>query len=55
MCGKAVAGQILVTESTFNEVAAQFAMLPLPPVEVKGKSLPISVFTVHWKEAAAAV
>ena len=55
MCGKAAAGQILVTESTFNEVAAHFAMLPLPPVEVKGKSRPINIFTVHWKEAAVAV
>ncbi|MGZ4814091.1 MAG: adenylate/guanylate cyclase domain-containing protein [Terriglobales bacterium] len=55
MCGKAAAGQILVTESTFNEVSAQFAMLPLPPVMVKGKSQPINIFTVQWKEAAAAV
>jgi adenylate cyclase len=54
MCGKAAAGQILVTESTFHEVSAQFAMLPLPPVEVKGKSQPINIFTVQWKEAATA-
>ena len=55
MCGQAAAGQILVTESTFNETSAQFAMLPLPPVMVKGKSQPINIFTVQWKEAAATV
>ncbi len=53
MCGKAAAGQIFITESTFNEVGGQFTMLPLPPVEVKGKSQPISVFTVQWRAAAA--
>jgi len=55
MCGQAAAGQILVTESTFNEVSAQFALLPLPPVMVKGKSQPISIFSVQWKEVAIAV
>lgn len=55
MCGQAAAGQILVTESTFNEVSAQFALLPLPPVMVKGKSHPINIFSVQWKEAATTV
>ncbi len=55
MCGQAAAGQILVTESTFNEVSAQFALLPLPPVMVKGKSQPINIFSVQWKEVAATV
>jgi len=54
MCGKAAAGQILVTENTFNEVSNQFALLPLPPVEVKGKSQPINIFAVQWQEAAKA-
>lgn len=54
MCGQAAAGQILVTESTFHEVSAQFALLPLPPVMVKGKSQPVNIFSVQWKEVAAA-
>jgi adenylate cyclase len=55
MCGQAAPGQILLTESTFNEVSAQFALLPLPPVMVKGKSLPINVFSVQWNDVAVAV
>jgi adenylate cyclase len=54
MCGKAEAGQVLITESTYNEVCEQFRLSPLPPVTVKGKSLPINVFTVEWEEAAGA-
>ncbi len=44
MCGKAEAGQVLITESTFNEVRDQFNLTPLPPVMVKGKSQPINIF-----------
>jgi adenylate cyclase len=54
MCGKAEAGQVLITESTFNEVRERFEMTPLPPVMVKGKSQPINIFAVQWKEAVAA-
>ena len=54
MCGQAAPGQILVTESTSKEVGDQFALQALVPVMVKGKSQPISVFSVEWKEVAAA-
>ena len=54
MCGKADAGQVLITESTFNDVREHFRMSPLPPVMVKGKSMPINIFAVQWEEAAGA-
>ena len=53
MCGKAEAGQVLITESTGNEVRDQFKLNPLPPVMVKGKSMPISIFAVQCDEAVA--
>ncbi|PWT71836.1 MAG: hypothetical protein C5B46_07680 [Proteobacteria bacterium] len=54
LCGKAEAGQILVSESTFNDASASFVMLPMPPLPLKGKSQPVNIFTVHWKEAVGA-
>jgi len=54
MCGKAEAGQVLITESTYNEVRNQFRMSSLPPVTVKGKALPINVFAVQCEDAAGA-
>jgi adenylate cyclase len=55
MCGKAEAGQVLITESTFNDVREHFKLTPLPPVMVKGKSQPINIFSVLLEEAASAV
>jgi adenylate cyclase len=54
MCGKAEAGQVLITESTGNEVRDHFNLDPLPPVMVKGKSMPINIFSVQLEEAVAA-
>lgn len=54
VCGKAEAGQVLITESTCNDVRDQFRLKAIPAVMVKGKSRPISVFAVQWEEAASA-
>jgi adenylate cyclase len=54
MCGKAEAGQVLITESTFKDVREKFRLTPLAPVMVKGKSLPINIFSVQWEEPAMA-
>jgi class 3 adenylate cyclase len=54
LCGKAEAGQVLITESTFRDVRKHFNLTPLPPVMVKGKSLPINIFNVQLEEATTA-
>jgi adenylate cyclase len=55
MCGKAEAGQVLITESTFNEVREYFELTPLDAVMVKGKSQPIKIFNVQLEEPAKAL
>jgi adenylate cyclase len=54
LCGKAEAGQIIVSESTARELEETCPLCPLPPVMVKGKSLPINVSSVEWKAAVEA-
>jgi adenylate cyclase len=54
LCGKAEAGQVLITESTFRDVRKHFNLTPLPPVMVKGKSLPINIFNVQLEAATTA-
>lgn len=47
----AVPGQILVTESTVGQTGDRFAWEKLPPVTVKGKAEPLSVYAVVQREA----
>lgn len=47
----AAGGQILITQSTFSELGKDFDCAPMPPLLVKGKSQPLSVFIVRWMGA----
>ncbi len=40
-------GQILVGQSTHQAAADSFAWRPLPPLQVKGKSIPVTVFSLR--------
>lgn len=49
LCGKAEAGQIIVSEATASELGDSFTLADLPPVMVKGKSQPIKIASVEWQ------
>jgi adenylate cyclase len=48
LCGRASPGQILVSAAAHDEAAGEetFAFKRLPPMEVKGKALPLTVYEV---------
>jgi len=46
--------QILISESTAQALGPEIRIEPLPPIQVKGKSQPLSVFAVQWGEQSAA-
>lgn len=49
-------GQILVSDSTASDLGTQlFAMQMLPPLMVKGRSVPLRVFDVAWAETGTAL
>lgn len=49
-------GQILVSDSTAAELGGQrFDLQVLPPMMVKGRSMPLRVFDVAWQETATTV
>jgi adenylate cyclase len=49
-------GQILVSDSTASELESQrFNLQVLPPLMVKGRSVPLRVFDVMWAETGTAV
>lgn len=48
----AAGGQILITQSTFSELGSGLHCAPMPPLVVKGKSQPLSVYIVRWMGAA---
>jgi adenylate cyclase len=54
LCGKADAGQIIISESTARELGNSCTLCALPPVTVKGKSQPINICSVEWKVAVEA-
>ena len=45
-CSVAKAGQILISETTYQRVRHVFRAEPLPPAHVKGKSLPLCIYSV---------
>jgi adenylate cyclase len=47
----AAGGQILITQATAAELGDGFDCAPMPPLLVKGKSQPLSVFSVRWMGA----
>ncbi len=50
LMSNAAGGQILISESTAAELGEDFGMAPLPPLHLKGRSGPVSVFSVDWKQ-----
>lgn len=51
----AVPGQILVTEATIKQTGDRFSWEALPPVRVKGKAEPLTVFAVTRRQTQTAV
>jgi adenylate cyclase len=50
LASNAAAGQILISDSTAMELADQFRLRGLPPLMVKGRTMPLDVFDVGWGE-----
>jgi adenylate cyclase len=53
LCSNAQPGQILISESTVEEVDGVFQLDPLEPLQLKGKSRPLPVFNVIGEQSAA--
>jgi adenylate cyclase len=53
LMSNAAGGQILISESTAAELGDDFGMAPLPPLHLKGRTGPVSVFSVDWKQGPA--
>lgn len=51
LMSNAVGGQILISQSTAEELGDDFDLTGLPPMAVKGKTEPVRVFNVNWMEA----
>jgi adenylate cyclase len=50
LMANAAGWQILISESTAHSLGPEFHLEPLPPLSVKGKAQPLSVFSVAWAE-----
>ena len=50
LASNAIGGQILISDSTAEELGDKFHLEALPPLKVKGRSSPLDVFNVTWKE-----
>ena len=50
LAANAVAGQILISDSTAADLGEKLDLQSLPPLKVKGRSTPLDVFNVKWKE-----
>jgi adenylate cyclase len=53
LMNKAIAGEIIISDSTAADIRDMFALSRLDPILVKGKSEPIPAYAVQWKRAAA--
>ena len=49
LMGSAMGGQIMVSQATVDEIGPGFDLAPLPPLLVKGRSEPLSVFSLNWQ------
>ncbi len=54
LCANAAGGQILVSESTFRSVQANFPTKKLEAIRVKGKEMPVEVYEIAWSEPVPA-
>lgn len=50
LASNAVAGQILISDSTAEDLGDNFDLEGLPPLKVKGRSTPLDVFSVKWRQ-----
>lgn len=46
LCGIAEAGQIVISESTYNRLGNRFEVEELPPAKLKGKEHPLRIFNI---------
>lgn len=51
LCANAAGGQILISESTFQELNGSLPAKKLDPIRVKGKETPVEVYEVLWGES----
>ena len=54
LCGIALAGQIIVSESTLGRLQNRFEVEELPPAHLKGKEKPLRIFNVKREKLSAA-
>ena len=50
LAANAAGGQILISDSTAEELGDKFHLEALPPLKAKGRSTPLEVFNVKWEE-----
>jgi len=53
LCGIALAGQIIVSESTLARLGPRFEVEELPPAHLKGKEKPLRIFNVKREKPSA--
>jgi len=53
LCANAAGGQILISDSTFQQVSGDFPARRLEPIRVKGKQAPVAIYEISWNEPLA--
>jgi adenylate cyclase len=53
LCGIALAGQIIVSETTLNKLGNRFEVEELPPANLKGKEKPLRIYNVKREKPSA--
>ena len=53
LCGIALAGQIIVSESTLARLGQRFEVEELPPAQLKGKEKPLRIYNVKREKLSA--
>jgi adenylate cyclase len=53
LCANARSEQILVSESTYNQLGNGLPARKLEPIRVKGKETPVEIYEIDWREASA--
>lgn len=54
LCGAALAGQIIISESTLSCLGSRFEYDELPPAHLKGKEKPLRIFNIKRERPSAA-
>lgn len=53
LCGIALAGQVIVSESTLQRLGPRFEVEELPPAHLKGKEKPLRIYNVKREKVSA--